>query len=104
MEWMSSFNGILNTAGYPGDKPWGTYWSTSCSVLDGNGADGQIVNYCDIVGGQSGSPMFINHSGTSYNVHGVVSYQVTVLSTGAPLYNVACEITGSNMNTLVSWA
>jgi V8-like Glu-specific endopeptidase len=101
MEWSSTFNGVLNTAGYPGDKPWGTYWWTSCSVQDNNGADGQIKNYCDIYGGQSGSPMFVYRGGSSYNVRGAVSYQVT--SNNVPLYNMACEVTSSNMNTLLSW-
>lgn len=100
MEWVSSSRGVLNTAGYPGDKPSGTYWYTSCQVTDTNGNDGAITHSCDIFGGQSGSPVFVTKNGNTY-VRGVVSYEV--ISGRTPIRNVAAEVTSSLYNTLLGW-
>lgn len=94
--WANSFNSVLNTAGYPGDKPNYSFWWTWCSVLDILGSDGKIANRCDIAGGQSGSPMFVPCNG-NFCIHGVVKGQDGVS-------NYAAEVTSSNYAQLWSWA
>jgi V8-like Glu-specific endopeptidase len=73
----------LNTAGYPGDKPFGTMWRTYCPSTGVNYSNRWMVYKCDTWGGQSGSSMWeyypssneryvraivTNHSGTGLMV------------------------------------
>ncbi|CAD5900051.1 putative mucin/carbohydrate-binding domain-containing protein [Carnobacterium maltaromaticum] len=46
----------LSTVGYPGDKPWGTMWSSAGVAL--KHTDTRVYYDMDTVGGQSGSPVF----------------------------------------------
>jgi hypothetical protein len=94
--WDSSFSGTLNTAGYPGDKTYNSYWWTYCSVSDSDGADGSIAHKCDVAGGQSGSPMFVSCDGV-YCLHGVIKGESSTS-------NYAAEITSANHEQLWSWA
>eukprot|EP00775_Hariotina_reticulata_P013157 gene13157-13287_t len=53
--------GGLNTAGYPGDKPYGSFYRISadaCQVDDTNGSNVLLEHKCDVYAGQSGSPMW----------------------------------------------
>jgi V8-like Glu-specific endopeptidase len=58
----AGYTGSLVTAGYPGDKAWGSLWyingGSACWVTDTDGRDSLLNHWCDIVGGQSGSPMW----------------------------------------------
>lgn len=58
----TGYTGSLCTAGYPGDKTYGSFWyingGTQCYVTDRNGNDYQTAHTCDSHGGQSGSPMW----------------------------------------------
>lgn len=56
----------LNTAGYPGDKPFGTQWFTTGRV--NNLSSRQIYTFMDIKGGQSGSPVWRLTNGQRYAV------------------------------------
>jgi len=86
-----SYTQTLYTEGYPGDKPTGTYWQTSCSVRD-TSRDGQIYTTCDVAGGQSGSPFF-----TSAN------YILGVISWASASTNGAAELTSGVWSTVLSW-
>lgn len=44
-----------NIAGYPGDKPFGTMWLSTCETEEENIADGYFLNDCDAYPGSSGS-------------------------------------------------
>jgi V8-like Glu-specific endopeptidase len=44
--------------GYPGDKPDGTQWTSTCDVKKGDRNETTIVHTCDTYGGSSGSAMF----------------------------------------------
>ncbi|MBF8807510.1 MAG: trypsin-like peptidase domain-containing protein [Enterococcus lacertideformus] len=46
----------LVTAGYPGDKPWGTMWTSKGNSLDQTKT--RIYYNMDTAGGQSGSPIY----------------------------------------------
>ena len=47
-----------NIVGYPGDKPMGTMWRTSCDVLSENIGDGYFQYDCDTYPGSSGSAVY----------------------------------------------
>jgi V8-like Glu-specific endopeptidase len=47
-----------NIVGYPGDKPMGTMWRTSCDVLAENIGDGYFQYDCDTYPGSSGSSVY----------------------------------------------
>lgn len=46
----------LSTTGYPGDKPWGTMWSSNGTVQGQTNT--RIYYNMDTIGGQSGSPVY----------------------------------------------
>jgi hypothetical protein len=48
----STFDGIVRSAGYPGDKPFGSLWSTSCRVSDANTTDARFEARCDVSPGE----------------------------------------------------
>jgi len=51
----------LAAAGYPGDKPYGSFYKISPEACKVNDTDGQNVfleHKCDVYAGQSGSPMW----------------------------------------------
>ncbi|KAI8472393.1 MAG: trypsin-like cysteine/serine peptidase domain-containing protein [Monoraphidium minutum] len=57
----SSFTGTVYTAGYPGDKPFGSLWSASCRAEGGgedSGSGAQFVTLCDAYAGDSGAPFW----------------------------------------------
>ncbi|KMQ66938.1 hypothetical protein ACM46_00845 [Chryseobacterium angstadtii] len=60
---------ILNTSGYPGDKPAGTQWFNAGAPT--NVTDYKIEYMIDTEGGQSGSPVYTNSPARSVvGVHG----------------------------------
>lgn len=60
----------LNTAGYPGDKPFGTMWFTTGRVS--GMSNYQIYTQMDLIGGQSGSAVWRVTGGKRY-AFGIVS-------------------------------
>jgi glutamyl endopeptidase len=72
----SGYTGSLVTAGYPGDKAWGSLWyingGSTCYVTDKDGKDSLLIHQCDIFSGQSGSPMWVPNA---RQVRAVVSAQ-----------------------------
>lgn len=55
---QQGFRGQITTAGYPGDKAFGSLWTTSCRVNDArDGADARFATLCDAEE-MSGSPMW----------------------------------------------
>ncbi|HEX4296926.1 MAG TPA: trypsin-like serine protease, partial [Devosia sp.] len=46
------------TAGYPGDKPDGTMWQTSCDIPANTTQDPTVAHTCATYAGTSGSPMW----------------------------------------------
>ena len=64
----------LYTQGYPQDKtPKYSMWSTSGTVAQFL-SFGQLVTYMDIIGGQSGSPVYRYDSGCQYCAVAIVSW------------------------------
>jgi len=52
MSWNPlGWKGRVYTAGYPGDKVFGSLWSTSCRVTDAKGTDNRFVTLCDVYPG-----------------------------------------------------
>lgn len=86
-QWSSAgYTGSLVTAGYPGDKPYGSFWyiggGTACYVKDTNGNDALMTHQCDSRPGQSGSPYWIP------NAHMLRAVE----SAENPSWNTACAI------------
>lgn len=74
----NGFAGWLQTDGYPGDKPFGTFIWQSAYIADANGRDFEFVmgDTLDVYPGQSGSPLWWRQAETGYTyVIAVVSYQ-----------------------------
>ncbi|KIY97476.1 glutamyl endopeptidase [Monoraphidium neglectum] len=80
------------TYGYPGEKTYGSMWTTSCGVNDNVATDGITEMTCDVTGGQSGSPMFI--SGKNL-VKAVISW-----SNEGRRINGACQIDTERFNMI----
>eukprot|EP01026_Neomeris_dumetosa_P014392 TRINITY_DN15212_c0_g1_i2.p1 TRINITY_DN15212_c0_g1~~TRINITY_DN15212_c0_g1_i2.p1 ORF type:complete len:308 (+),score=6.72 TRINITY_DN15212_c0_g1_i2:70-993(+) len=49
---------VVNVAGYPGDKPLGTMWISSCSNIWIDCSERTFRYFCDTSPGMSGSPIF----------------------------------------------
>jgi V8-like Glu-specific endopeptidase len=52
--------------GYPGDKPDGTMWTTSCDIPAANFDENNFIHTCDMTPGSSGSSMFEDLNGETY--------------------------------------
>jgi glutamyl endopeptidase len=63
--------GVLNTSGYPGDKPRGTQWFNAGPVS--GMTPRKFLYMIDTMGGQSGSPVWVNNGAQSISV-GVHGY------------------------------
>ena len=79
----------IGLLGYPGDKPYATMWWERCYVGSGDIYEHVFHHPCDVTGGSSGGPMFIN-GGKDIDV-GKYIYGVNVA--GNERYNVAVSIT-----------
>jgi V8-like Glu-specific endopeptidase len=89
----SSLNNLLvNTSGYPGDKPFGTQWFNAGKVT--NVTDRKIYYMIDTMGGQSGSPVWRYLNGERHAV-GIHAYG------GCP--NSATRITNEVFNNMMAW-
>ncbi len=97
--WLSyGFNNSLPTQkvtieGYPGDKPSGTLWSSTCPM---GSLDSQLISYrCDTYGGNSGSAVTID-SGERRVVYGVHTNGLTQVNRGTritgPIYHTIEKI------------
>lgn len=60
-----------NLIGYPGDKPDGTMWKTTCSIPAKNFGDQIFAHDCDTAPGNSGSAMFIDDGKGNFSVRGI---------------------------------
>ncbi|KAL3138251.1 hypothetical protein ABBQ32_006069 [Trebouxia sp. C0010 RCD-2024] len=99
----------LTTAGYPGDKDFGSMWTTNCSnvqfdfegasleVCDDN-CDNMVQHSCLTYEGQSGSGMW---SGNNQSIHSIVTGAVT-LSDGTT-QNVGIKLNTFVYNTISTW-
>jgi V8-like Glu-specific endopeptidase len=57
--------------GYPGDKPDGTMWDTTCTIPAKNFGDQIYVHDCDDYAGSSGSAMFQDAGGGDLYIRGI---------------------------------
>lgn len=92
--WTSgTLNGtIVNTTGYPGDKPFNTMWCSSGTIL--NTYDKYVKHDCDTYNGNSGSPIY-NNSNQVLAIHSAGSEDAT--------YNIGVRITEWLYNYLNSF-
>lgn len=89
----ASFNNLLlNNAGYPGDKPFGTQWFNAGRVSSINSR--KVYYMLDTFGGQSGSPVWRLANGQRHAV-GIHAYG------GCP--NSATRINGEVFNNMNAW-
>jgi len=84
---------LFNTAGYPGDKPFGTQWFTTGVVSDLSSR--RIFTQTDIKGGQSGSAFWRLSNGQRHAV-GIVSAE-------DPTRNHILRINQNVFNNLLDW-
>lgn len=85
-------NLLVNTSGYPGDKPAGTQWFNAGQVSDVK--ERKIYYMVDTMGGQSGSPVWRYLNGQRHAV-GIHAYG------GCP--NSATRITNEVFNNMMAW-
>jgi V8-like Glu-specific endopeptidase len=57
-----------NIVGYPGDKPGGTMWRATCTVLAENIGDGYFQYDCDTYPGSSGSSVYAYDNGSKQRI------------------------------------
>ena len=57
-----------NIVGYPGDKPGGTMWRSTCNVLAENIGDGYFQYDCDTYPGSSGSSVYAYDEGAKARI------------------------------------
>jgi V8-like Glu-specific endopeptidase len=57
-----------NIVGYPGDKPGGTMWRSTCNVLAENIGDGYFQYDCDTYPGSSGSAVYAYDEGAKARI------------------------------------
>jgi glutamyl endopeptidase len=85
-------NLLVNTSGYPADKPFGTQWFNAGKISDVQ--DRKIYYMIDTIGGQSGSPVWRYLNGERHAV-GVHAYG------GCP--NSATRITKAVFDNMLAW-
>jgi V8-like Glu-specific endopeptidase len=85
-------NLTVNTAGYPGDKPFGTQWFTAGAISQVTAR--RLFYMLDTFGGQSGSAVWRLQGGQRHGV-GIHGYG------GCP--NKAVRITGPVFNNMLAW-
>lgn len=86
-------NLLVNTAGYPGDKPTGTQWYTYGNLASFTGL--RLFYNFDTFGGQSGSVVYYLHSSGQRYAVGIHAYG------GCP--NGATRITTGVFNNIKAW-
>ena len=88
----------INTAGYPGDKAYGTQWYNAGTV---NAVNSLTLSYdADTIGGQSGSVVYRIENGNRYAV-AVHAYGVGNPCTGNN--NCGARVTQSVFNLFTAW-
>jgi glutamyl endopeptidase len=89
----SSLNNLLvNTSGYPADKPYGTQWFNAGRIT--RVTDRKVYYMIDTIGGQSGSPVWRYLNGERH-VIGIHAYG------GCP--NSATRINSPVFNNIMAW-
>jgi V8-like Glu-specific endopeptidase len=96
------------STGYPGDKPDGSQWSTGvCKPYKEKCDENILVTSCDIMPGQSGSPLYTTVTKPGATVYGVVSFDYT-FDDSTPVfpssYNAFNMITDKKWPFLKKWA
>jgi V8-like Glu-specific endopeptidase len=91
---FSSLLGLLvNSSGYPGDKPYGTQWWNANRILAVT--DRRIYYQIDTAGGQSGSPVWRYKDGKRHII--------AIHTTGGTPFNGATRINDPVFANLVKW-
>jgi V8-like Glu-specific endopeptidase len=94
-----SVKGTLQTAGYPGEQPFGSMWRTQCQVKDTNANDQVIkTTACDMTSGDSGSAAWVGVKMSGGRPGGaikaVVSFTVCSIASCSPTR--CCDDAGFN--------
>ncbi|MGX7245468.1 Ig-like domain-containing protein [Enterococcus quebecensis] len=85
----------VTTSGYPGDKTWGTLWAAFGHVV---GETKTRINFdMDVMGGQSGSPIYNNQQ----QIIGVVAYASTFYNFGTKLNTEFFDFVSKHSGNLV---
>jgi V8-like Glu-specific endopeptidase len=88
--------------GYPGDKPSGTQWETSCNPSDVNSQSIDDES-CDIYFGQSGSGMYsFNYNGNRV-IFGIVSHQTEYWLLWWHRWNTWTRINSGKFSLICDW-
>ncbi|HMO25943.1 MAG TPA: trypsin-like serine protease, partial [Tepidisphaeraceae bacterium] len=100
-EWNGTtahYNGTtVNTAGYPGDKPFGTMWYATGPIGTSTSTHFFYNGTMDTAGGQSGSPVW-RFDGTNRYILGVHAY-----GDGGNGWNEAVRLTSGKNTDLNNW-
>ncbi|KAL3134293.1 hypothetical protein ABBQ38_006555 [Trebouxia sp. C0009 RCD-2024] len=99
----------LTTAGYPGDKDFGTMWTTNCSNVQfdfegaslevcGDNCDNMVQHSCLTYEGQSGSSMW---SGNNQSIRSIVTGAWTLPD--GTTHNVGIKLNAFVYNTISTW-
>ena len=94
-------------AGFPGDKPSNSLWTTKCHPLFVT--RGLIWNQCDVAQGSSGSGVFATDTSSGLprtTVVGILSGEKTITSSNRQLklrLNVAVHLTRSRVSQIKKW-
>lgn len=83
----------VNSAGYPGDKPYATQWWNSNNIMAVTGR--RLYYRIDTMGGQSGSPVWRYKDGQRHIVG--------IHTTGGSPFNGATRISSAVFDNLVNW-
>lgn len=89
-------NFVANIVGYPGDKPGGTMWRTSCNVDQANIDEVNFIYDCDTYPGSSGSSVY-KYIGSSQDR---TIYGVNVAETET--FNIAVRLNEAYFNWVMS--
>jgi V8-like Glu-specific endopeptidase len=84
---------LVNSSGYPGDKPYGTQWWNANRILAVSSR--RIYYQIDTYGGQSGSPVWRYKNGKRHII--------AIHTTGGAPFNGATRITDPVFDNLVKW-
>jgi V8-like Glu-specific endopeptidase len=84
---------LVNSSGYPGDKPTGTQWWNANRILSVSSR--RIYYQIDTAGGQSGSPVWRYRNGKRHIIG--------IHTTGGAPFNGATRIIKPVFDNLVKW-
>ena len=84
----------VSVAGYPGDKPYGTMWRSTCNLISTSSS--QLYYPCDTAPGDSGSPVLAGNGKTSF----LVGVHTLAYSNG---YNGGTRLNAAVTDTVRNW-